>query len=328
MRRVRYMPSMIAVLIALAFVSLGLFRGLQGGGNVHPICGELATLDEDVVPIIIRGEFLTYHENLAYVGEVIPFELTVIYDTNTVVVHDEALQEFDVSPFTLRSQSASVTEERRGFCILKRTRFDLQVFGVQTGLLNRFQFTNDDGYPFAPTLSYSVEGTQRSMSPDYAPLFVGSLTGGWPVPPRGIPDVSVEPPLAQSSSPPLFVLWQAVGAIGILAFVVMFELFFSRYQKSQRLKKAVKPDILCKEFPGLFREDNPLDSLTSVFFDLDYWVEHLGSEHRFALTCLALRESARIVFSSDEMKEETCREVLSTIRQRLEQYRYVFEGGV
>ncbi|MFY9457575.1 MAG: hypothetical protein WAP23_01430, partial [Candidatus Spechtbacterales bacterium] len=103
--RARKVLVFAPLLIALVFGGLLLWNWGVGGDESGAVCGRLAkdNPDNDASKIVAIGKFVSHNESFIYIGDVLEFDLNVVYDHDRVEVKDRSMLNFNLSPYKVLS---------------------------------------------------------------------------------------------------------------------------------------------------------------------------------------------------------------------------------
>lgn len=258
--------AVIAVLVVLLALGgpLGYWGFREMKDDSSDIC---AALKERAIPqaIVAQGSFLTHNKDSAYIGDIIGFELAVVYDERDahVSVGDRALQNFDVAPFILLDKS-KVVSETHASCSAKRITFVFQAIDVVLAGENEFRKTDNNGLTKRPEIIYAQNGITHTASISYTPLYVAPLTNGTPYPVVQSPLQKIAVP--QKSDDNLLHIRLAFAA-AFLASGLLLTLAALSPRKKKALSE-ISPDSLPILFPEIFSADVPQVRLRRLYFNL------------------------------------------------------------
>ncbi len=257
------------LLIVFVFGGLLLWNWGVGRDDSDAICGTLVKDDptNEATKIVATGKFTSHNEGFIYIGDIVEFELVVVYDHDRVEVKERSMLNLNLSPYKVLSQG-DVVSKRHPLCSEKTIHFTLQALDVDPGSKNILKQVNSEGYESKPEIEYAGDGLVRTISPNYEAPYVATITGGEI---RRLPDNAEKYPLPQKKQREK--TWQdtarfSLGIVLTLWLIVWVGLprVINKTKRKVAGKELTDPRDL---FPELYQDGDAHTRLVSAYFRLE-----------------------------------------------------------
>lgn len=260
---------------------------------------------DDARQIIATGKFIPHNESFIYIGDIVEFELRVLYDHGRVEVKDLSMQNFNASPYNVVSQS-DIATKRHSECSEKTIHFTLQALDVDPGSKNRFSYVNPEGLERKPEVEYAGDGLIETIAPSYEAPYVVTITHGEITRVLDNSEKYFLPQKSEREGTSQDTARFSLGIVLILGLIAWIGLPFV----TRKIKRTieVEEDVNLEGlFPELFGDGYIHARLVRAYFRLEETLEP------------SLREKCSRVFSSDltgEQEEEIILELRAYVEGR------------